>query len=262
MTKSLKRNPKVRTMKNLLKLRNMQEMIGYLFDLWSWADDFSETGELFGISEQDLDDEIGLPGFADALRKVGWLEGRNASLSLPNYAEHNGQSAKRRCQESKRISELRKSNSSDAEKCTHAMRTKSVPEKRREENIGINKVESHSTVVNGNESSTKGSLQSSQFPKSVDEVKAILQAEVDRCLLLLMPDDLHDCAYQYFNAMEGCGWLDSRGRMVTKWQSHAKTYAAKWAKNINTYSKDETKAGISLESMPCLNENNQLNQPN
>lgn len=108
-------------------------MIGYLFDLWSWADDFSETGELFGISEQDLDDEIGLPGFADALRKVGWLEGRNASLSLPNYAEHNGQSAKRRCQESKRISELRKSNASNAEKCTHAMRTKSVPEKRREE---------------------------------------------------------------------------------------------------------------------------------
>lgn len=133
MTKNLSRSPKVRTMKNLLGLDSMQTMIGYLFDLWSWADDFTEDGELFGISDKDLDDEIGLNGFAAALRQVGWLEGRNASLRLPDFDRHNGQSAKRRCTDSERKRNSRKGESV-ADKCPQEKRTKSGLEKRREEN--------------------------------------------------------------------------------------------------------------------------------
>lgn len=123
---------------------------------------------------------------------------------------------------------------------------------------GRKKGESHSTVVCGNGGSSKGSLSASAFPRSVEEVEAILKAEVNRCLLQLLPDDLHDCAYQYFNAMEGCGWLDSRGRLVTKWQAHAKTYAAKWAKNINVYKPAEESQDRTDPFNPrsCLNPKN------
>ena len=221
--------PEVWELAEKLGMSDPDYVLGKLMRFWMWVDGITEDGQI-KTSYAFIDRLVHCSGFARALAMIGWLEGRDGLLSIPNYDRHNSRPAKARALEAEAKSLRRKENKNVgqmSDTCPTKTAENVRPEKRREENIGINKVESHSTVVNGNESSTKGSLQSSQFPKSVDEVKAILQAEVDRCLLLLMPDDLHDCAYQYFNAMEGCGWLDSRGRMVTKGQSHAKTYAAK-----------------------------------
>jgi len=84
--------------------------IGGLHAVWSVFDQHSEDGVLFGYTPETLDHVIGWGGFADAMIKVGWLSYDGAeTLTLPEFADHNGQSAKRRGEDQKRKRDSRKS---------------------------------------------------------------------------------------------------------------------------------------------------------
>jgi hypothetical protein len=77
-------------------------VIGGLHAVWSIFDAHSSDGILEGYSPAILDDLIGWPGFSAALIAVNWLEFDGSSLSMPDFDEHNGKSAKARAQDSKR----------------------------------------------------------------------------------------------------------------------------------------------------------------
>lgn len=102
-------------------------VVGALHATWCLFDAHSVDGELEGYSSKTLNDMIGFEGFAQALIAVGWLEETASSLSMPRFAEHNGQSAKRRAQEADRKRNIRKASATDADK----KRTRE--EKRRED---------------------------------------------------------------------------------------------------------------------------------
>lgn len=78
-------------------------VIGGLHAVWSVFDTHSVDGVLTGYTPETLDHIIGWEGFATAMMKVGWLVFDGAeTLSLPEFSEHNGQSAKRRAEDQKR----------------------------------------------------------------------------------------------------------------------------------------------------------------
>lgn len=77
--------------------------IGGLHAVWSVFDAHSVDGVLFGYTPDTLDHVIGWDGFAKAMIAVGWLLYDGAeTLSLPEFDEHNGKSAKRRAEDQKR----------------------------------------------------------------------------------------------------------------------------------------------------------------
>ena len=102
-------------------------VVGMLWKIWSWADGHSLDGNALSVTSVTLDRFVNCPGFADALRNVGWLEGRDSALTFPRFAEHNGQTAKQRALTAKRVDKSRSA------KCNAASVTQSLPEKRREE---------------------------------------------------------------------------------------------------------------------------------
>lgn len=85
-------------------------VIGGLHSVWSVFDLHSEDGRLRGYTPEALDHVIGWDGFSRAMESVGWLlfDGLE-TLTLPEFAEHNGQSAKRRGEDQKRKKNARKS---------------------------------------------------------------------------------------------------------------------------------------------------------
>ena len=100
-------------------------VVGCLWKVWSWADQNTVDGNAICVTDVTLERYTGVTGFAYAMREVGWLKGENGALCLPNFEEHNGQTAKKRAQTQVRVAKHRNAPSV----------TKALPEKRREEKI-------------------------------------------------------------------------------------------------------------------------------
>lgn len=83
-------------------------IVGRLWALWSWADSHTIDGEPCAgavvLPPSFVDRHTGTPGFAEALRLVGWLEVTEAGgFRLPNFDHHNGETAKARALNAKRV---------------------------------------------------------------------------------------------------------------------------------------------------------------
>lgn len=73
------------------------------FRLWVYFDSHTATGFLPGITIDDLDKRAGLKGFGRAMEQVGWIVQDARGISITNWNRHNGDSAKSRALNQKRM---------------------------------------------------------------------------------------------------------------------------------------------------------------
>ena len=110
--------------------------VGKLLKVWRWFDLHSVDGNASSVTLALLDRLIGVTGLSQAMVDVGWLEVSDTGLTLPNFENHNGKTAKDRALTAKRAAGYRvniKSNDkSNAPRVTNALPRE---EKRREEKI-------------------------------------------------------------------------------------------------------------------------------
>lgn len=119
-------HPKVVRMSSALKSDTLRT-VGGLMSVWCLFDAHSDDGHLEGYCPEVLDAHLRWDGFADAMIAVGWLGHDPArGLALPRFDTHNGQSAKRRAQDTERKREARKTSASEPDK------TRTREEKRRD----------------------------------------------------------------------------------------------------------------------------------
>ena len=192
-------------------------VVGKLLRLWIWADQQSVSGNAITVTNSFLDRLVFCPGFAAGLVKVGWLNGREGLLSIPNFDRHNGQSAKNRANTNRRVANSRKAHHERVAKTCNENVTleplqKPLPEKRREDNTTT-------TTTTGREVC--------QFPKDVSEVDRFMDAQV----LHPLGDELTRCAERVFNEQSAVGWRNRHGVPLADWRPMARQYAATWARN-------------------------------
>ncbi|WP_146018698.1 hypothetical protein [Akkermansia muciniphila] len=190
-------------------------VVGKLLRLWIWADQQSVSGNAITVTNSFLDRLVFCPGFAAGLVKVGWLNGREGLLSIPNFDRHNGQSAKNRANTNRRVANSRKAHHERVVKTCNENVTleplqKPLPEKRREDTT---------TTTTGREVC--------QFPKDVSEVDRFIAAQV----LHPIGDELTRCAERFFNEQSAVGWRNRHGVPLADWRPMARQYAATWARN-------------------------------
>lgn len=117
------------------KVTDKFRVIGGLHAVWSVFDTHSVDGELQGYTPDLLDHIVGLNGISQAMIDVQWLGYDGAeTIVMPEFAEHNGKSGKRRAEDQKRKREGRKcpqSVRSLSDDCEDEDRTRE--EKRRED---------------------------------------------------------------------------------------------------------------------------------
>ena len=167
-------------------------VVGMLWKLWAWADAHSLDGNTLGVTDVTLDGFVDRPGFAAALRKVGWLEGRDGALTFPRFAEHNGQTAKKRAETKERVARHRQGNGNAD------VTTKVLPEKRREEKREKNKHKRQKVFS----------------PPSLEEVRAHCAERKS----LIDPEAFH--AHYTAN-----GWVQgSKGKPIRDWRACVVTW--------------------------------------
>lgn len=196
MRKSLLADPRVVRISSALKADRLRTL-GGLLSAWCLIDEQTEDGNLEGYTPEIFDDLVGCPGLARAMASVGWLTIENESLMAPRFEEHNGQTAKRRAQDS-----VRKMSARGADKCPPEKRTKSGPEKRREE------FNTHS-------------LREPEIPP------VTLKVALSNCGQFGATPEI---AERWWHARESVGWM-IKGQIVVKWQSDLTGYAKQWRNN-------------------------------
>jgi hypothetical protein len=128
-------------------------IVGRLSDIWGWIGSHTEDGVGVPLDSEMLDEHVSCPGFAEALRAVGWLSGRDGALTFPKWERHNSMSAKARALEAEAKRLRRAGRESDtgsdglsdvasgipSDKCPTNGAENVGPEKRREESKGDGK---------------------------------------------------------------------------------------------------------------------------
>jgi hypothetical protein len=126
MRSELQSHPKVVRILSATKADKFR-VIGGLHAVWAVFDTHSVDGKLAGYTPETMDHIIGWEGFSGAMMAVGWLEYDGVqTLALPEFDEHNGQSAKRRAEDQKRKRNVRKTSDQSSDK----LRTESGLDKR------------------------------------------------------------------------------------------------------------------------------------
>jgi hypothetical protein len=69
-------------------------VVATLMQVWATARVMAPDGFFEGATREDIDRIAGLPSFALAMEKAGWLEVRLDGVLLPNFEEHNPSGAK------------------------------------------------------------------------------------------------------------------------------------------------------------------------
>lgn len=141
-------------------------IVGRLHKIWSWANEHLTDGQDVPIDSAFLDALVETPGFAEQLRRVGWLSGRENSLCFPNFDRHNGESAKTRA-----LDAARKRAHRASAKCPGDNRTKRGPEreKRREEERRVDNTLSPACEESKKELPRETHLLNPQFQKLWDK---------------------------------------------------------------------------------------------
>lgn len=101
--------PEVIKLARLLGIPKTQA-VGCLVVFWAWIDANSVDGGVDGVVDADVDALVDAPGFANALRSVGWLEIDNGceKIRAPHFERHNGKTAKNRALKTERQKNWRK----------------------------------------------------------------------------------------------------------------------------------------------------------
>lgn len=137
-------------------------IVGKLHAVWVWLDQHSEDGTNVRITSAYLDRLTACPGFADAMRTVGWLDGRDGALIFPRFDRHNGDSAKTRATEAKRKAKYRETPKTPPE-LDGTNVPEVVPENTGQEKRRVEKIDKKGTA----QAPAAGAATSSPVPESL-----------------------------------------------------------------------------------------------
>lgn len=88
-------------------------VVGGLYWLWATADQHTADGIMPGLSCRQIDRKTGVQGLGQGLVDIGWLADHPEGVRIVNFEEHNGASAKKRCQTAKRVANHKSGNAQE-----------------------------------------------------------------------------------------------------------------------------------------------------
>ncbi|WYX08205.1 hypothetical protein WJ978_19780 [Achromobacter xylosoxidans] len=214
-------------------------VIGGLYWLWATADQHTADGFMPGLSCRQIDRKTGVAGLGQALVDIGWLDSSEDGISIVNFEDHNGASAKKRAQTAKRVANHRSSNADEThgEDSSNALSVTGALAREREEK----EKEVIPTPFAGGEEPTQPSAAK---PKRERKERCTLKTFIDRCRQAGetaisgyeplrkyvdgagLPMDFVQLAWDVFKAEHGPEGVNGR-RLQADWRRHFLNYVTK-----------------------------------
>lgn len=106
---------------------DMDAVVGKLLRVWGWFDQHTEAGNAPSVSKRLLDRLVGVTGFCDSMKSVGWMFEEEGIISLPRFERHNGKTAKNRLLTAKRVANHKAANAKGNGKGNGAIVSDALP---------------------------------------------------------------------------------------------------------------------------------------
>jgi hypothetical protein len=112
-------HPRILRMCVTLEIDDCDLIIGKVQRVWAAAHRHTRRGFWANVSEEFVNRIVGMPGFAQAMVEVGWLEFKDGGAQLVNWTEHNATTVKERLAASarKRKSRMSRSGHNNVTEC-------------------------------------------------------------------------------------------------------------------------------------------------
>lgn len=219
---SLVRSAKVRGLMRALHCKK-HAAFGLAVSWLCWIDEQTTDGRT-GLLPEELDDEIGFRGCAEALISIGWaVLGEDGCVEAVEFGKHCGDSAKGRAENARRVAKCKANKKAKVTEEHYQGNEKTLPnelpEKKRKEYIdNIDTHRAKTTVLLG----------AAERPDDAEEVEAFMQSQA---ICGLDAVELQTCATSFFDELEAVGWVNAKGVPVRNWQAMARSYLNKWQRN-------------------------------
>lgn len=225
---ALVRSAKVRGLMRLLRCKK-HAALGLAVNWLCWIDEQTVDGRT-GLLPDELDDEIGFRGGAEALIGIGWAAlGEDGCVYALEFGKHCGASAKERAENARRSAKCKakkkKVMDEVMEECYQGNENslpKGLPEKNRIEFMDKDMLRGNTTVDVG-----AGAV---PLPGSAEEVR-VLMAGTASCAL--DGRELVACATAFFEESVAVGWV-LRGQPVRDWRATARAFMTRWQNNLRS----------------------------
>ncbi|MDQ8202784.1 hypothetical protein [Pelagicoccus sp. SDUM812003] len=194
--------PEVFEMAGILNI-DPDAVVGKLLRVWVWFDQHTEEGNAPVTVSALLDRLSGVNGFVSAMAKVGWIETDSERVRLPHFDRHNGQTAKRRALNARRVAKHKQKGNANG---NVASVTSALPreEKRREDK------------ERGAKTNNRTSSRSNDSPQKANKARPNSQDEVES---FCEDNGLKRSDGEYmFNHWEGNGYRNN-GVPIKCWKS-------------------------------------------
>ena len=227
---TLPREPRVLKLARLMGC-SRHEALGYMLEWLSWLDGVTQDGET-GLTAEQVDELFMCNAksvtpcnatFVQAMLAVGWAGvNEHGEIYAVNYTEHNGESAKKRAQTAKRVSNMR-----ERERHAKSVTPCNAKSVTREEKNNIDKQKEGNSALNtvcvGTEAQQRRA--GKPTPESSEEVRRFMAGQA---VCGLKGEELDACASGFFDDMEACGWTARNGAPLYDWQAAARKYLNTW----------------------------------
>ena len=230
----LPREPRVMRLAMLLGV-SRHEALGLLVEWFCWLDGVTEDGRT-GLTEAQIDELFfcnakSVTGcnaekcnFCNAMQKIGWLSvDENGEIFAVNYEENNGESAKKRAQTAKRVSNKRKRDSNGKSVTGRNGKSVTREDKRRIYKNSKDTYSANTTVSVENEVTERRA--GKPLPETAEEVEQFMKAQA---ICGLKGEELSACASGFYDDMEACGWTARNGAPLFDWHAAARKYMNTW----------------------------------
>ena len=123
-------------------------VVGKLMRVWGWFDQQTENVNAPSVSKKLLDRAVGVTGFCEHMKSVGWMAEADGVISLPHFERHNGKTAKNRLLTAKRVANHKAGNAkSNARTVTSALPKEDVDVEKKEDQH--NSLFAHEALIAG-----------------------------------------------------------------------------------------------------------------
>ncbi|GEM_PF-1369968 len=215
-------------------------VIGGLYWLWATADQHTADGFMPGLSCRQIDRKTGVQGLGQALADIGWIEADSDGVSIVNFEDHNGASAKKRAQTAKRVANHRSGNAGETPNNESGNAPSVTGALAREREEKEEEVPPNPPCQGGEESDTP----SADKPKRERKERCSLKTFLERCRAagetaisgyeplrkyvdgVDLPMDFVQLAWDVFKAEHSPGGVNER-RLQADWRKHFLNYVTK-----------------------------------